>query len=352
MNKRSIPLMVCLFALIMSGCSLPFGLGAIPYQGVIVTANPLAGPSPTAFVAIPPTATPPPTEAATATPTATATPEYPWGSFAAPVEPSAIDIPRSAPEIAFAQGVVNIILLGSDQRPNEGGHRTDTMMVVSLNPSAGTATLLSIPRDLYVYIPGWRVDRINVADVQGGPEMVAQTILYNFGIRIDYWARVNFYGFVRAIDILGGIEVQITGYLSDNCNHTEYTYYAGTTRYMDGTLALCYVRNRRETGDIDRLRRQQEVIRAIFSRVVSLDGLSRVPDLYGQFSSIVETNMGLEDMLPLIPLATGLAGNPSGIHQSVIDASMASLWRVPYSGASVLLPDWDAIRAMLRTAFG
>jgi LCP family protein required for cell wall assembly len=352
MNKRSVVLSTCLVALLLSGCGLPFGLGAVPYQGVIVTANPLAEPSATAFVPLPPTATPPPTEAATATPTATATPEYPWGSFAAPVEPSAIDIPRPAPEIEFPASVVNIILLGSDQRPNEGGHRTDTMMVVSLNPSAGTATLFSIPRDLYVYIPGWRVDRINVADVEGGPEMVAQTILYNFGIRIDYWARVNFYGFVTAIDTLGGIEVQITGFLNDNCNHTEYTYYAGTTRYMDGTTALCYVRNRLVTGDIDRLRRQQEVIRAIFDRVVSLDGLSRLPDLYAQFSNIVETNMGLENMLPLVPLATTVAGDPSAVHQYAIDASMASLWRVPYSGASVLLPDWDAIHALLRTAFG
>ncbi len=337
------------FGLALAGCNLPTAsLGPV---GPVVTAPPDATATSTPFLPQPKTSTPLPTAPFTATPPATPTPVNPWGDFPAPSEPSAIEIPRPMDPICFADGVVNIVLLGSDQRPYEAGHRTDTIMIVSLNPQARTVTLLSIPRDLYVYIPGWRVDRINVADARGGPELVEQTILYNLGIRIDHWVRVNFGGFVSAIDSLGGIDVQVTRYLHDKCGDRWYTFSAGTTVHMDGWTALCYVRMRKATGDFDRLRRQQEVVQAIFDRVVSLDGLSRVPELYAQFSRLVETDVTLDTLLPLVPLAVSVSGNPSAIRHYTIDSTMATMWRVPYSGASVLLPVRDAIQAMLRAAF-
>ncbi|MEW6567081.1 MAG: LCP family protein [Chloroflexota bacterium] len=320
--------------------------------GPLVTAGPASTATATPFAPLPQTPTPLPTAPFTPTPSAMPTPVNPWGDFPAPVEPSAIEIPRPMEAIRFPEGVVNVILLGSDQRPYEAGHRTDTMMIASLNPQAGTVTLLSIPRDLYVYIPGWRVDRINIADLRGGPDLVAQTILYNLGIRIDHWARVNFYGFVKAVDALGGIDVQVTRYLRDECGGTWYTFWAGTTVHMSGWTALCYVRMRKTSGDFDRLRRQQEVIQATFNRVVSLDGLSRVPELYAQFGSLVQTDLSLEDVLPLVPLAVAVSTNSPAIRHYAIDSTMATQWRVPYSGAAVLLPNRDAIQAMLRTTFG
>ena len=120
---------------------------------------------------------------------------------------------------------------------------------------------------------------------------------------------------------------------------------------MDGTVALCYVRQRQLTGDLDRMRRAQEVLRALFSRVVSLDGLSRVPELYGEFSSLVETDLTVGDLLPLIPLATAVSGDSAAIRQYSVDGDMVTLWRVPSSGASVLLPVQDSVRLLLQTAF-
>jgi LCP family protein required for cell wall assembly len=340
-----------LFALLASGCSLPAGLlGAAP-GGVIVTADPNATVTPTPFLPLPPTATPPATPQASPTPVFTATPVEPWGDFPGPQEPSAIEIPRPVAPIPFGEQVVNFLLLGSDQRPYEGGYRTDTIMVVSLDPEAETVTMLSIPRDLYVYIPGWRVDRINVADVLGGPPMIQQTILYNFGIEIHHWARVNFYGFTTAVDLLGGIDVEITGYLSDNCRHVSLYYTPGTVRHMDGAQALCYIRQREFTGDLDRMRRAQEVVRALFDRVVSLDGLSRVPELYGQFESLVATDVTAGDLLPLVALAASVAADTAPIRQYAIDGELVSLWTVPSSGASVLLPNQEAVLALLQTAF-
>ena len=120
---------------------------------------------------------------------------------------------------------------------------------------------------------------------------------------------------------------------------------------MDGFTALCYVRMRKTSGDFDRLRRQQETMMAIFNKTLTLEGLSRVPDLYAQFRSYVETDITVEDALRLLPLATKLAAEPDRIHRYSIDPTMASLWRVPYSGASVVLPDWEAIKPMLHEIF-
>jgi LCP family protein required for cell wall assembly len=340
-------------ALLLGGCSgfigalLPGGASALP----LVTADPNAPPTATPFAPQAPTETPLPTATSQPRPTSSPTPAYPWGAFAGPAEPSAIEIPPPMPVVQQPTGTVNIILLGSDQRPNEGGHRTDTMMIVSLDPQNGIVTMISIPRDLYVYIPGWRIDRINSADAFGGPDLVAQTILYNFGIGIDYWARINFGGFQQAIDLLGGIDVQSTGYLADECGGIHWHYGIGTY-HMNGYTAMCYVRMRKTSSDFDRLRREQEVVRAIFNKSLSLYGLSRLPDLYNHFSSMMQTDVQLDTLVPLLPLAATVTQDTSRIHQFSVDQKSVTAWVVPYSGAQVLLPNRDAIQALLTQAFG
>ncbi|HSR49013.1 MAG TPA: LCP family protein [Anaerolineales bacterium] len=324
--------------------------GAAQASGPLVTANPFATPTGTAFAPLPPTGTPLPTATATATPLATPTASDPWGYYAAPIEPSAIDIPREAQIISFDDDVINVLILGSDARPYTGGHRSDTIMIASLDPSEGTVTLLSVPRDLYVFIPGWRVDRINVADARGGPDLAKETVLYNFGIPIDYWVEIEFSGFQYLVDSLGGVDVNIGRYYGDECGGRYMSFYVGV-QHMDGFTALCYARLRKASSDFDRLRRQQELVLAIFAKAVSLDALGRIPELYSQYRSLVDTDMGLDPVLPMIPLAVQVSGDPTRIRRFAVDSTMANGWRVPYSGASVLLPDYEAIQAMLATAF-
>ena len=324
--------------------------GAAQVHGPLVTANPLATATGTPFPPQPPTGTPLPTATGTATPLATVTAVEPWGYYAAPIEPSAIEVPREVPVIPFGDEVVNIAILGSDARPLTGGHRTDTIMVASLDPTRGTVTLLSFPRDLYIFIPGWRVDRINVADGRGGPDLVEQTILYNFGIPIDFWVRMEFGGFRSLIDSLGGVDVEIGRYYSDECGGGWMTFRPGV-RHMDGFTALCYARMRKAASDYDRLRRQQELVLAIFNKGVSLEALSRLPEVYQQFASLVETNAALGDLVPLLPLAAQVAGDTTRIRRYAVDTTMATGWRVPSSGASVQLPNYAAIQAMLAEAF-
>ncbi len=352
-DRRLLIATIVIFIFMIGACTNIAGLlmSGVPADRILMaTIDPNPTATATPFGPIPPTITPPPPPSATATPPATPTSVDPWGDFPAPVEPSAVEIRRPMQPLKVSEDTVNIMILGSDQRPYEYGHRTDTMMLVSLDPVAGTATLLSFPRDLYVFIPGWRMDRINTADPNGGPERVAQTVLYNFGLEVHHWVRVNFWGFTQAIDTLGGIDVQVGKGLSDECGGIQWRYGVGTY-HMDGFKALCYVRMRHVTGDFDRMRRQQEVVLAIFNRVLSLDGLARAPELYTTFRSMVETDMDLDEILTLLPLAAKLSADPSQITRLEIGVEMGELWRVPYSGASVIQPKWDAIQNMLHEHF-
>lgn len=253
---------------------------------------------------------------------------------------------------SFPPDTVNIILLGSDQRPNSGGYRTDTLLILSLDPENGTATMLSIPRDLYVFIPGWKVSRINTAEPHGGFEMIANTVLYNLGIPLHHWVIVRFEGMIEAIDLLGGIDVDSTGRLYDECGGVYYNYAAGNLYHMDGMDALCYTRMRKRSSDFDRLRRQQEVLAAMFNKIISIDGLEKVPELYEVFNHTFRSDMSLEDVIALVPLAASLALEPEGVQQYRIDRAQVESFRVPISGASVLLPKREEIRLMLEEAFG
>ena len=271
-----------------------------------------------------------------------------WSDYPGPVVWPDIQIPPPTGILPQPSGQINILLLGSDQRPYEGGLRTDTIMLLTLNPAAGTANLTSFPRDLYVYIPGWTVQRINTAFGYGGFQMLATTMEYNFGVRPDYYALVNLWSFVEVIDSLDGIDVQIG---QDLCDHRDdygtYCVQAGT-QHMHGETTLWYVRSRYTTNDLDRNRRQQEVTLALFARLLSLNGLSRVAELYDIYQDNVTTDMSFKQMTDLLPLAAQLT-DFSRIHHYYIGFEHVIPW-VNYSGAQVLLPVREAVLQVMRQA--
>ncbi len=244
---------------------------------------------------------------------------------------------------------VNFLLLGSDQRPYSGGYRTDSIILVTLNFENKTASLTSFPRDLYVYIPGWTIERINTAQLRGGFDLTAETFAYNFGVRPEHYALINFNGFMSLVDFLGGIDVQVAQTLTDHRDaHGQYTVWPGTVR-MDGETALWYVRSRYTTSDFDRARRQQEVLAAIFFRLISLDIVAKTPELYQQFSNAIETDMSLEDILGLLPFAADFAQGDR-ITNYLIGAAHVQPWTNPYNGAQVLLQDRQAILSVMEAA--
>jgi LCP family protein required for cell wall assembly len=320
---------------------------------VVATVNALNGATRVPAITLPPETSNSETSSPSGSPTPSIspTPTPVWGEFPAPTQLSSTEIPPPMPAISFGSDVVNILLLGSDKRPNSGGFRTDAMMVVSIDPSDGTATLISIPRDLYVYIPGWRMDRINTAIVRGGIDMAKQAIQYNFGIPVDGWARMNFDGFISAIDALGGITVDATAFTRDECRGEILTYQPGSSYDMDGGEALCYVRMRKWGGDFDRMRRQQEVVRAVFSKLLTLNGLARIPQLYNQFYTTFFTDIELIELIPLVPAAVQIGTDPARISHFSVDRELVDSWRTP-SGGAVLLPRRPEIQLMLTEAFG
>jgi len=317
------------------------------------------------LVAVPPdaTATPTPFMPNAATPTSsaplfpTATPRYsptptlyaiPNTTGSTTYHPSSASyIPAPAPIIQQPANQINILILGSDRRAYTGGFRTDVILLMTVNFETKTINMTSFPRDLYVYMPGYNQERINAAQFKGGFDLTAATFEYNFGVRPDYYILLEFSGFESIINMMGGINVAVAQSLTDQRDgYGYYTVNPGVV-HMDGATALWYVRARYTTSDFDRTRRQQEVLLAVVDRMVNLDMIPRIPDLYKQYQNTVTTDLALEDIIPLIPLAPEfLDGN---IGRYAIGREHVTSW-VTSTGSAVLLPNTTAIQAVLRAA--
>ncbi len=257
---------------------------------------------------------------------------------------------------------LTVLLLGTDKRPQEPGpSRSDTMMLAMFDPARKHVSLLSIPRDLWVNVPGYGENRINTAYFEGqayglangGPGLAALTVEYNFGVPIDYWVTVDFQGFVQIINALGGIDVNVPNEIVDyeypDSNYGTFvlTIPAGQ-QHMDGERALQYARTRHSTSDFDRARRQQQIILAVRDRVLSPQVLPKLPRLIQACSGAVSTNADSQMVLSLASLAPQL--QDVTVDNRVIDENMAPNY-VTADGAQVLMPDWQAIRPMVQEMF-
>lgn len=266
------------------------------------------------------------------------------------------------PVISLGDDRINILLLGIDRRGGTGwGYRTDTIIIVTLDPSNKTAGLLSIPRDLQVTIPDLGEDRVNTVNVYGyvqhypgeGPALLKKTIEANFAIPIDYYILADFDGFREIVDALGGIELEVPRELHD----TQYPDpkpddpYAYRTihfdpgwQHMDGKRALEYVRSRMSTSDADRAWRQQQILLAIRETVLNLNLIPELPELATTLKDSVETDMTLEEMLELARLMPDI--DAENLTQIVLEEPLVYNHRRE-DGAAVQLPRWDLISAML-----
>jgi LCP family protein required for cell wall assembly len=351
-----------------------------------LTPTPSDTPTETLTPSITPTGVPSPTPTftPTLTPSPTSVPAHlakiDTGGYPTPSTPPPTAIPTPVDPIKVPDGVVNILLMGSDKRPDTGGYRTDTLIVVSINKKEGTVNMLSLPRDLYVYIPGWTMNRINTADARGsavgweggGPGLIKETLLYNFGITIHHYARVDFSGFKGIVDAIGGIDVPvdcaIQGYrlreprlgLEDFPTYDDYVAYTADlnswevytldvgVHHLDGYMALWYARVRQGSTDFDRARRQQQVLRAIWAQAQTLGLLAHAPELWQQYGDLVETDMGLGNLLQLAPVAADL--DTSRIRSYIITPDLLTAWIEPGTGANVFIPNAGAVERIVSLA--
>jgi LCP family protein required for cell wall assembly len=302
---------------------------ATPFQ----PQDPTETPTPTQ-TPIPPTETS--TPIATATPIATLTPTpIPWQE-----------------NITLPDGQINFLVLGSDAR-SDGNVRTDVMILVMINPEQGTVSMVSFPRDLFIYIPGWGNNRINSAYTYGGFDLLADTFEYNFGIRPQYYMMTDFNNFIQIINKLGGLDVEVEKYLEDKCDLPQqvntYCEVNPGMIQMDADTALWYVRSRKTTSDLDRIRREQEVLKAIGKKVFSLDVILQAPAIYNRFIDYVYTNLDYNAVMQLAYAAVHMKGEES-VKRYLVGPNEVYDYVIPESGAMVLMPDMYAISDVLNRA--
>jgi LCP family protein required for cell wall assembly len=242
------------------------------------------------------------------------------------------------------------------------------MIIVAIDTERQTASMVSLPRDLYVHIPGWKTNRLNTALSHGSSvgypggaiAQLEDTILFNFGVPIHFYAQVDFEGFKEAVDMTGGVDVPVSCKLRDwrlispeldpnnEDNWEMYTLEPGI-HHMDGDMALWYVRSRRSTSDFDRGRRQQQLLRLMLNQGVDIGLIPNLPEMWNTYKDTVNTDMDVGRMLQLAALAPGVREN--GVQHLYLVGDQLQPYTVPESGARVQIPVWEKMQDTFRRLF-
>lgn len=253
--------------------------------------------------------------------------------------------------IVFPPSSVDILIMGLDSRGNEGSMtRTDSIMVVGINPAQMDISLLSIPRDLFIQVPNYGMQRINTINVLAemeeagtGSYLLAQSIEQNFGIEIDYYVRLDFQAFVALIDAVGGLDIDVPydivdyQFPSDDYGSIEVRFELGL-EHMDGQRALIYVRTRHADDDYRRAERQQQIITALSQKLANPLNWTAA---WFAVQQHMETNMNLLDIIALTPVVF----SGGDINRLVIDRE----YILPGNGYSV--PNYVAIQPFISDNF-
>jgi LCP family protein required for cell wall assembly len=292
-----------------------------------------------------------------------------------PADVAVLPPPLTAPEVALppawdGASRINILFIGLDYRDwqvNDGPPRSDTMILFTIDPITKTAGMLSIPRDLWVNIPGYGYSRINTAYPSGegsklpggGAGLAMKTVEQLLGVPVQYYAQVDFNTFTELVNRLGCItvvpeELLVLDPVGPGTDHVRIT--PGGERELCGWKVLAYARTRKTAGgDTDRSRRQQQVIFAlqqkIFDPEVFPSLILQAPQMYSELSSGIHTNMPLEDAIKLAVLGKDISR--ASIKTGIIDTSMVTFDSTVLAGqaASIMKPIADKIRVLRDEIF-
>ncbi len=263
----------------------------------------------------------------------------------------------AAPAAVAASGPVTrvrgttVLLMGIDRRPGEKSGRADALLVLRLDAQTGDVSLLSLPRDLLARVPGVGNTRINAAYLYGGLALQKRTVSEYLGVRIDYAAAVNFGGFEGLVDALGGLTVNVPRRLIDNAypttnyGTTKVVFEPGPQR-MNGARALIYARTRHPDSDFGRMRRQQQLMSAIGSRLRSLGvggTTARAGSIAARLSDFVVTDMPVGAATNVLWDAWKYGGDA---RLYVVDQNYTRLGT--FNGASVLIANQPEVRGLVN----
>jgi LCP family protein required for cell wall assembly len=296
------------------------------------------------------------TPAPTSTPTSTSTPTA--TSTSTPTQ-----TPTVAPTPVGLDRTDNYLVLGTDTRPGPWAPRTDTIMVVAIDHEAGQIGIVSIPRDLWIDIPGYGKDRINSADFAGeqikypggGAALAQKVVLDNLGIPTQHWVRIKQDGLARLVDTLEGVTVTLDCPLYERTpdetspsGFKDWSLPAGEN-FLNGADAKKFVTYRYLSSDFARARRQQQLIWAIRDRALQLDVIARLPQLWSALADTFKTDLSLLDVIKLAKL--GITLRADDVHGTVLDQTVMANYTTPGGGAVLVIGDPQALKAKLDNLF-
>ena len=247
-----------------------------------------------------------------------------------------------------AEDKTTVMIMGVDERADDVG-RSDTLMIATLDPHTDHAALLSIPRDTRVKIKGRGYDKINAAYAYGGERLAETTVETFLGIDIDHYIIVNTNSFVRLVDAIGGIDINVEKRMYyedpwDDNGGLVIDIYPGI-QHMDGEKAVTYVRYRDEEGDIGRVRRQQEFMAACMDKLTSPSIIPKIPAIISELMDAVKTDLSFRQIL-------GLAGALKDAQHNGLDMEMVPGKPLYIDGVSYWIPDVEMLRLSIADSLG
>lgn len=241
--------------------------------------------------------------------------------------------PESPAQVGQLHGKRNIMVLGVDRRSGDTG-RSDTLFVTMLDTSRNQAALLSVPRDTLVSIPGHGWDKVNHAYAYGGHDLSRKTLENFLGIQINNYVLVDFQGFIKLVDAIGGVDIDVEKTMQyadpyDGENGLVINLQPGR-QHMDGTTAIQYVRYRDEEGDIGRVARQQKFMKAVFAKLRSTSLLTRAPEIARTLYQSIETDLSVTDLASLLMTFAKNVSGTSQLETAMVQGSPAYLDDISY----------------------
>lgn len=239
--------------------------------------------------------------------------------------------------------IINILLIGQDEPSGNGRARSDSMILCTVNTEKKTLIMTSFLRDLYVQIPGYQDTRLNAAFRYGGMELLNETLALNFGVQVDGNVEVNFAEFTRVIDLLGGVDINLTPAEAGVLNGAGHSVSAGVN-HLDGAEALTYARIRKLDNDFGRTNRQRTVITALINQCRNSD-IATLSKLLNEVLPMITTDLTNQEIVSyfveLVPLLKDIQIST----QSIPAEGTFSYARI--RGMAVLIPDLEANRQVL-----
>ena len=251
-------------------------------------------------------------------------------------------------ELIKAKDKTTVLIMGVDMREDDVG-RSDTMMIATIDPKLDKASLLSVPRDTRVRIVGYGFDKINAAYAYGGEPLSEKTVENLLGIDIDHYVIVNTKSFVKIIDAIGGVDIDVEKrmYYVDEWDDDGGLYidlYPGM-QHMDGKTAVTYVRYRDSEGDIGRIHRQQKFMEACMDKIVSPDIITKIPAGVREVIDAIETDMTFRQLLEI-------AGALKAAQSNGLTTEMVPGYPLYIDGISYWMPDVEELRFAVATGLG